>query len=381
MQDRKTLTKALAEQYQRAGKKQKGQILDQFVQATGYHRCDARRLLRNHGRKVMLTTQVVAQGDAHLRVRRKGRPRYGPQVVEALNKLWQWLDYINSKRLAAALSCVVPRLVQSRQLRLSKQVQNQLLEISLATIDRLLKPYRAKHALKGRATTRPGTLLKHQIPIRTFSQWDDLRPGIFEMDLVSHDGGCAQGDHCFTLNLTDVATGWTELAAVPNKAQTWVFEALKALRERLPFDLLGLDSDNGSEFINHHLTEYCRQQHITFTRGRPGRKNDNCYVEQKNWSIVRRYAGYARYDTPDMCQTLNQMYRLLSDFNNFFIPSAKLIDKVRIGSKTIKRYDTPKTPYHRLMDSHAITKTTKLKLTCQYKRLDLLSLIQQIRNL
>jgi hypothetical protein len=276
MQERKAVTKGMAEQYRRASKGKKGQILEQYVKATGYDRHYAAWLLRNHGKRVEFRPGVVLEGSAARRPRPGRKREYGEEVLQALKKVWEMLDYISGKRLAPALREVVPRLVACRELRVKKSVQKKLLEMSPATIDRLLKPEREKHTLKGRAATKPGTLLKHQIPIRTFSDWDNEAPGFLEMDLVGHDGGKAEGDYCFTLDLTDVATGWTELAAVPNKAQTWVFEALQDLRQRLPFTVLGLDSDNGSEFINHHLRAYCNEQQITFTRSRPYQKNDNC---------------------------------------------------------------------------------------------------------
>jgi len=381
MQERKAVTKGMAEQYRRASKGKKGQILEQFVMATGYDRHYAAWLLRHHGKRVEFTPGVVLEGTAARR-RRPGRKRkYGDEVLQALKKVWEMLDYISGKRLAPALQEVVPRLVACRELRVKKSVQKKLLEMSPATIDRLLKPERGKHTIKGRATTKPGTLLKHQIPIRTFSDWDDAVPGFLEMDLVGHDGGKAEGDYCFTLDLTDVATGWTELAAVPNKAQIWVFEALQDLRRRLPFTVLGLDSDNGSEFINHHLSAYCDEQQITFTRSRPYRKNDNCYVEEKNWSIVRRYVGYARYDTPAARDLLNKLYLVLRDYTNFFLPSMKLKEKIRDGAKVCKRYDTAKTPYQRILDSTNVPKAVKERLRRRYAQLNPAALHRQIRNL
>jgi hypothetical protein len=381
MQERKTVTKALAEQYRRASKGQKGVLLDQFVEATGYDRCYARRLLRNHGRQVRMSPKVVVEGDARVRTKRKGKITYGPEVRKALVDVWEILDFISSKRLAAALPEVVPRLVAFRELRIKKAVQRLLLRVSPATIDRLLKPERGKHTIKGQATTKPGTLLKHQVPIRTFSDWDDERPGFLEMDLVGHDGGRAEGDYCFTLDLTDVATGWTELVAVQNKAQKWVFEGLQELRKRLPFAVLGFDSDNGSEFINHHLVAYCKEQQITFTRSRPYRKNDTCYVEQKNWSVVRRFVGYARYDTPEVCKLLNNLYQLLRDYSNFFLPSMKLKEKIRDGAKVLKRYDTPQTPYQRILASSAVPNSVKQRLTRYYEQLNPAALYRQIRRL
>lgn len=288
MKERKAVTGEVCRRYRKATKKDKGRILDEFVRTTGFNRGYARWLLRQHGRRVPVRPGVQVEGDGHLRPERI-RPRtYGPEVQEPLTKIWTLLDYPASKRLAAALPEVVPHLLARKALRLPKTVREKLLAISAATIDRLLKPERQKHQLKGRSHTKPGTLLKHQVPIRTFADWDDARPGFLEIDLAGHDGGRAEGDYCDTLNITDVDSGWTELAALKNKAEIWVFEALTALRPRLPFPLLGIDSDNGSEFINRHLVRYCEQERISFTRSRPYKKNDTCYVEQKNWSVVRQ---------------------------------------------------------------------------------------------
>jgi len=192
-------------------------------------------------------------------------------------------------------------------------------------------------------------LLKHHIPIRTFADWNEQCPGFCEADLVAHDGGAAFDEYCQTLTLTDIATGWTETAALKNKAQIHVFAGLQELRSRLPFPLLGIDSDNGSEFINNQLLRYCQDQHITFTRSRPLRKNDNCFVEQKNYSIVRRSVGYYRYDTPKQLNLLRSLYARLRLYNNFFLPGMKLKEKVRSGSKLTRRYDQPQTPYRRIL--------------------------------
>lgn len=381
MKERKTITKALAEQYRRASKGGKGKLLDHLVEATGYNRCYARRLLRNHGRRVQVNPGLVVEGDVRVRPQRARQRKYGGEVLAALKKVWETLDFISSKRLAAALPEVVPRLVMCRELRIKKSVQKQLLAISPATIDRLLKPEREKHTLKRRATTKPGTLLKHQVPIRTFSDWDNEEPGFLEMDLVGHDGGKAEGDYCFTLDLTDVATGWTEQAAVPNKAQQWVFEALQDLRRRLPFTVRGLDSDNGTEFINHHMVAYCHEQEITFTRSRPYRKNDNCYVEQKNWSVVRRAVGYSRYDTRAACDLLNELYIVLRDYNNFFLPSMKLREKIRDGARVRKRHDTPQTPYRRILQSPKVPQAVKERLRRYYEHLNPAALHRHIRSL
>jgi len=381
MDERKTVTKALAEQYRRAPKKEKGRLLGQFVQATGYNPVYASRLLRNYGRRQEVAPGVVVEATGRGR-RGKPRPhRYGAEVLTVLIKVWELMDYICGKRLAAALSEVLPKLVQFNELRVSKKVMQKLLEISPATIDRMLESERQKMTLKNRGGTKPGTLLKNQIPVRTFADWDEARPGFLEVDLVGHSGGSGYGEFCQTLNVTDVATGWTEQRAVPTKAQRYVFEALEQLRQSLPFPLLGLDSDNGGEFINHHLYEYCLQEKITYTRSRSNRKNDNCFVEQKNWSIVRRYAGYGRYESPEALACLNELYSVLGDYVNFFLPSAKLLEKTRDGARVKRCYDTATTPYHRLLASPDVAPAIKEELTLYYEKLNPAQLHRRIRNL
>jgi hypothetical protein len=381
MKERKVITKALSEQYRKATKKQKGPILDQVVESTGYTRCYARFVLRNHGRRVEVQPGIVLEGDRRVSRRRRRTPRYGPAVVEALRKIWKILDCICGKRLVGALPEVVPRLVAFKEIRIPKAVQRQLLDLSAATIDRLLKPERVRYTLKARGRTKPGTLLKHQVPVRTFSDWNDTQPGFFEMDLVGHDAGIGAGDYCQTLDMTDVATGWSEQAAVLNKAEKWVFEGIQTIRHRLPFPLRGLDSDNGGEFINHHLVRYCRAEHITFTRSRPYRKNDTCYVEQKNWSIVRRFVGYPRYESQAACDGLNELYNVLREYNNFFLPSQKLKEKIRDGAHVMRRHDRAKTPYARVLESPHIDPAVKRRLSAYYQTLNPAALHRRIQTI
>ena len=312
----------------------------------------------------------VVVGDARQRQPRLKPRYYDEQVVEALSKLWQLLNYLCGKRMVAIMPELIAKLEQFDELRLTPLTKEKLLRISAASIDRLLQPERRKHQLRGRSHTKPGTLLKHQIPIRTFAEWDEQRPGFAEIDLVAHDGGLALGDYCQTLDLTDVCTGWTETEAVPNKAQVWVFEAIQTIRQRLPFPLLGLDSDNGSEFINNDLLRYCQQQRITFTRARPYRKNDNCYVEQKNYSVVRQTVGYQRFDTTAELIVLKQLYATLRLYTNFFQPTMKLKSKERFGSRVQKRYYAPQTPYQRVLACAEVAPADKKKLKRQYQTLN-----------
>jgi hypothetical protein len=273
------------------------------------------------------------------------------------------MDAPAGKRLAPFLPEMVTRLRACGELLIDDRTAALLTSMSAATIDRRLAADRKKMQLKGRSGTKPGSLLKSQIPIRTWADWDDARPGFVEIDLVGHEGGEPSGDFCHTLDVTDVATGWTEVRAVKNKAQRWVFAALLEITAAFPFPVRGIDSDNGSEFINNQLLRYCEQNQITFTRSRAGRKNDGAYVEQKNWSVVRQTVGYHRYDTDAELALLNQIYGLLRLTINFFTPQQKLISKHREGAKVIKRYDTAKTPYQRVLADPRISQKIKDGLT------------------
>jgi len=351
MEERRAVIKGFSGAYRRASKKEKGKILEQVVEATGYGRRYAARVLRGQGRRLFLKGGVVLEGDMGVRSSRPRKRIYGEEVRRALQRLWEMLDYLCGRRMAAALPALIESLERHGEAVAEREVRQQLLRISASTIDRLLAPVKRRMSLKGRGRTKPGTLLRKQIPIRTFSDWDEACPGFVEIDLVGHEGGIGRGDYAQTLDVTDVCSGWTELAAVRNKAQIWVFQALEKIRGRLPFALLGLDSDNGGEFINHHLYRYCEQERITFTRSRPHRKNDNCFVEQKNYSVVRRFVGYARYDTEAELEVLNQLYEVLRRYVNFFLPSQKLRQKIRHGSRVTKHYHPARTPYQRLLES------------------------------
>ena len=371
MKQRQAVTAVTVQRYRNGSKKVKQQILDEFCETTGYCRGYARFVLRNYGRQVWLGGKRMVVGEVHKRQQQRLRPRYyDEQVVQELIKLWQLLNYLCGKRLVAIMPELLAKLEQFGELRLLPSTKEKLLRISAATVDRLLKPERRKHELRARSHTKPGTLLKHQIPIRTFAEWDEQQPGFVEMDLVAHDGGLALGDYCQTLDLTDVCTGWTETEAVPNKAQVWVFEAIQRIRERLPFPLRGLDSDNGSEFINSDLLRYCEQQHLTFTRARPYRKNDNCYVEQKNYSVVRQMVGYQRFDTAAELMVLRQLYQTLRLYTNFFQPTMKLKNKERFGARVKKSYYAPQTPYQRVLACAEVGTADKQKLQRQYRRLN-----------
>jgi hypothetical protein len=381
MTERKKATAIVAVRYQKAKKKEKGVILDEFTKLTGYGRRYASYVLRSHGKKVRINKNLVIQGDTRKKTRRRRPKVYDRAVEEALKNIWHIMDCICGKRLAPILREVVRRLERFREIRLSEEVRQKLFMISAASIDRLLAKERRRYQIKGRGNTKPGTLLKHQIPIRTFSDWDEQKPGFVEIDLVGHDGGDNHGEFAQTLDVTDICTTWTETEAVRNKAQKWVFDALKDIRQRIPFPLLGIDSDSGGEFINDQLFRYCQEKKITFTRSRPYRKNDSCFVEQKNYSIVRRAVGYLRYDTEEELLTLNELYCPLRLYTNFFQPTMKLIEKTRIGSKIIKKYDKPLTPYRRVLACSDVSAEDKQALKNLYQKLNPAQLKRQITRL
>jgi len=381
MREKRSVTAIVASRYRKATKKEKYIILGEFTQLNGYNRCYAAFLLREHGKRLRVNTNTVLVGDFRKRIKRNKPRIYDDKVESALKKIWFLMDCICGKRLAPMLGELIGVLERFGEIELESEVKEKLLNVSPATIDRLLVEERKKQTLRARSKTKPGTLLKHQIPIRTFSEWDEQKPGFVEMDLVGHDGGDVSGDYIQTLDITDVCTGWTETQAVKNRAQVWVFEALKQIRECLPFKLLGIDSDNGGEFINDQLYRYCQKEQITFTRGRPYRKNDSCYVEQKNYSVVRRAVGYLRYETEEQLEVINELYGYLRVYTNYFQPVMKLIEKTRVGSRVRKKYDKSKTPYHRVIESSHVEEEEEKALSKEYAKLNPAELKRQITRL
>lgn len=382
MRQKMAVTGELRDRYQKSKKREKITILNEFTKLTGYNRSYASQILNQS--KLLGYVHVAGKTIKYIRdhkKRRKKKRYYDHDVLIALKKLWEGADFICSKRLAPYLEEYITVLERCGEIKLTHEVREKLLTISPATIDCLLAPVRKRQQFKGRSTTRPGSLLKKNIPIRTYSEWDDRRPGFFEVDLVSHDGGQSRGDFIQSLNFTDIATGWDEMVAVKNKAQRWVFEGIKEIRDRLPFPILGFDSDNGSEFINDELIRYCEREQITFTRARPYRKNDSCYIEQKNWSVIRRTVGYGRYDTEEELRVLNQLYSNLRLYVNFFQPVRKLIQKERFGSRIKKYYDIAQTPYRRVLASSCISEKIKMQLQRLYDKLNPAQLKREISRL
>ncbi|MGC2165324.1 MAG: transposase family protein [Gallionella sp.] len=370
MSNRKAAIKAWSSQYRKTSKKEKVPILDELVALTWFNRWYVVGLLRWDGKVIRAGRRVRLVGDLCKKAKRTRLRLYGEAELGSLKQIWAIMDYLCGKRLAAILPEVIPILEKHREIVLDTATRKKPLQISASSIDRLLAAERRKWVPRGRSGTKPGTLLKHQIPIRTFADWNEKQAGFVEIDLVGHDGGDASGAYCQTLDVTDVASTWTETEAVINKAQIWVFDALKSIRAHLPFLLLGIDSDNGSEFINNHLLRYCLQEKITFTRGRAGKKNDGCFVEQKNYSVVRRAVGYARYDSPAQLRLLNELYGHLRLYTNYFQPVVKLKAKERNGAKVRKKYDEPKTPYQGLMEMPDINPKIKQRLKSEYATLN-----------
>jgi hypothetical protein len=347
--------------YKRACRNGKTVILDEFCATCGYHRKHAIRLLRKFRRFIKPKHKKKGRKSLYIK----------DVIVKPLKRIWLAANLPCSKRLKVILPLWLPGYIQSHG-ELDKEVTDSLLAISHATIDRILKPIRARYKGRGRSTTKPGSLLRKQIPIKT-NQWDESRPGFLEADTVAHCGTSMAGMFAFTIDCVDIATGWTEQRAVWGKGETDVLKQIEDIESSLPFSLRGFDSDNGAEFLNYHLLRHFteRKQPVQFTRSRAYHKDDNSHVEQKNWTHLRQWLGYHRFDNPDIVPLLNALYttewRL---FHNFFYPSVKLIAKQRVASKTIKRYDIPKTPYQRIMESPYISVAVKQSLTAQFENLN-----------
>jgi hypothetical protein len=347
--------------YKKASRNEKTSILDEFCATCGCHRKHAIRVLKGFKRFTKP------------KPKRRGKPSLyqNEAILNPLKEIWLAANLPCSKRLKVILAIWLPGYVQLFG-ALSSEVTQALLSISPPTIDRILKPIRIQYTKRGKSTTKPGTLLRKQIPIKT-NQWDESRPGFLEADTVAHCGESTAAMYVNTIDLVDIATGWTEQRAVWGKGETGILQQLKLIEESLPFPILGFDCDNGGEFLNYHLQRHFadRKSPVQFTRSRAYHKNDNAHIEQKNWTHVRQWLGYDRLDNQEVVVPLNNLYtkewRL---FHNFFCPSVKLIAKKRIGSQTIKQHDLPKTPYQRILESPHIHESVKASLSKQLENLN-----------
>ena len=359
MPSRNQYLKVLRERYLKAkAKKEKTQILDEYCRNTG------------QARKYVIR-KIQSEVDLKPKQRKKRKQTYDGQVTAALAKVWEIFDCPCGQRLKPILEVELGRLRELGELKVSDEVALKLKTISSGTIDRKLKHQReVLHLLRSKSGPKPGSLLKRKIPIR-LTEWDTSKTGYVEMDLVIHCGSSTLGEYINTLSTIEVSSGWWEGEAIMGKSQEATFQALKKIRERTSFDWKGLDSDNGSEFINETLYKYCRRERLEFTRSRPSRKNDNAYIEQKNWTHVRKILGYLRYDTFAEISIINDLYHGdLRLYKNFFQPVMKLVSKERIGGSVKRKYATPKTPYQRLMDSGQISEQARKQLEAVYLSLN-----------
>lgn len=355
---------AIRERYRAASRGQKGVILKEFCATTGYHSKAAIRLLRNP-----LGSSTIRRGQP---------PKYGLAEKEVLKTCWEAADRICSKRLAPFMPSLLDSLERHEEIVLAEELHCKLAKISPATIDRLLKATRNGATRRPYRQSKSTSVLRAQIPIRTFGEWTNVAPGSLQVDLVLHCGDSTEGFYLTTLVGTDVAIGWTELEAVWGKGQQRVGSGVHRIRQGLPFILRELHSDNGGEFINEIVYAWCQREGIKFTRGRPYKKNDQAYVEQKNWSTVRRLVGYDRYATKAAFEQLREVYIPLGLYVNFFQPIRKLIGKKREGAKVRKTYDVAQTPYERLLAAGVLNECEQKSLEELFRSLNPVKLRQEI---
>ena len=359
MKTRNEIIEAHKIEYHKSTKKEKTRIITIVSEATGLSRDRTKKCLKKP--LVSKIKKLIKPKETRGR-----KATYDSTLIYQLEKLWKLADFACGKRLKQAIPNLIDALQRHGELTIDEETKQKLCDMSPATIDRLLKKSKERLSYKGISTTKPGTLLKSQIAIRSGSDWDDAVPGYVEIDLVAHCGETTAGSYLNTLDVTDICTGWTETIAVINKSENHVFNGLMNIEKQAPYEYKGIDSDNGGEFINYHLYKYCLTNNICFTRGRPYKKNDGAHVEQKNWQIVRRNIGYERYEGLHALELMNKYYSLLRLHTNFFLPQSKLINKNRVGSKIVKKYEPPTTPYQRMIDSKHISDEIKEKLKEQY---------------
>lgn len=359
LKSKRELLEVVRPRYLKANKLEKQKMLDEFTCSTGYHRKHAIRVLKH---KVQVQNHLNRKTKTYKTI-------YGGEVAQALEQIWEIYGCICSKRLQPFLPEAIKVLERCQEIEITKETKDLLLKISSASIDRCLRPVRIKSP-HGLSTTKPGSLLKKSIAVRTFTEWDEEQPGFMEIDLVAHCAESTAGQFLCTLTCTDISTGWTDVTGLLHRSQQAVSEAIRQMRQRLPFPLLGIDSDNGAEFINDLLYCYCLNEKITFTRSRPYQKNDQAHVEQKNWSVVRHTVGYDRWETEQELALLESIYDDLRLYINFFQPSFKLLAKEPIDKQIVKRYDPAKTPYQRVIERKDISLEAKARLAHIYIQLN-----------
>lgn len=365
--ERLAVVKEFSEKYLKSTKKGKGVLLSKISEITDYSRKHLMEILAKPPKAVKAIF----------------RPRVSKyiQVIKKLRKIWVIGNYSCGQRLVPMIPIYLESLTRFKELKTTQAERKLLVSISSATCDRLLKVDRKRINLKGRSGTKPGTLLKHQIPIKTWADWDNAKPGFLEIDSVHHCGFSLYGEYIFTLDTVDVCTSWNECAAHLGRSEHNTISALEKIKARLPFPLLGIDFDCGGEFVNYHLIKYAERNQITYTRARAAMKNDQAYIEQQNYSVVRRFVGYQRLETKAQLTTLNQLYQLLSDYQNFFQSVMRLKEKIRDGAKVTRKYDKAKTAYQRVLGRNDISEKTKQQLTERFLKLNPKRLILEITKL
>lgn len=366
---RRELMASVAVRYASATRDEKKRILDEFAAVTGYHRKHAIRALR----------AVPSSGGGEAAARIARTRLYGEEVVSALTVLWEAADRICGKRLKQAIPTFIAALERHGHLSLAPETRKQLLSMSAATIDRLLRPIR-DIARQGRRRTGVNTTLRKSIAVRTFEDWNDPPPGYFEMDMVAHCGRSVAGNHVHSLVLTDIASGWTEAAAMVVREQTLVTLTVDEIRRKLPFSMLGLDVDNDSAFINETVLAYCGERGIQMTRSRAYKKNDQAWIEQKNGAVVRKLVGYGRLEGTAAATALSRLHEVARLYVNFFQPSSKLRSKIRQGARVRKWHDVPATPFSRLLASDRVSAEAKKRLQEIFDALDPVQLLAKIRQ-
>jgi len=368
MAEKKKIIREYASRYRKAAKVEKTRLLDEYLALAGGNRKYAIYRLNREGKRQLRQIggeYVNVEITARVRKKRVYKSYYDKEVARALVSLWHFFMRVCGERLVPLLRANIDDPQVRSKFPMSDEVRGKLKKISRSTVERLLKDEREKHKVKGTCTTKRGTLLKNQIPVRVFWNWDDKKPGFCEIDTVSHDGGgTISSDYAWSLTATDVALCWTEVRALKNKARKWTSEAIEDMRSVFPVPVRGFDSDGGPEFINWHFKAWCEKNEITFTRGRAYHSNDNCFVEQKNGDVIRKTVGYARFEGDAALDALRDVYRYLCPLLNYFYPNKKLAGKQTLSNGTVKKiYEKQlKTPYERVQEHPDIRDENKQRV-------------------